>query len=134
MRALGIDYGSKRIGVALGDTESRIASPWEVVEFESREEALARIREIAALEDAKLIVVGIPRPLKDTALKNEQVEEIRNFIEDLKSAGLEVEEEDETLTSRLAAVQVRDRGERGKRDDLAAAAILQAWLDRYVSP
>lgn len=130
MRVLGIDYGSKHVGVALGDTEAKIASPWTVFTGDSRLDVLRKIHEIAARERVETIVVGVPRPLGDRDLENEQVMEIRAFIKDLGAQGIPVVEEDEVLSSRLAASQMRDRGEKGKRDDLAAATILQSWLDR----
>lgn len=129
MRILGIDYGSKRIGIALGDTESRIATPWEVLQNDGRLNILKEIHEIAAREGVEKIVVGVPRPLKDQTLENEQMKEVRLFIKDLEAQGISIVEADETLSSKLAAGQMVERGEKGKRDDLAAAAILQGWLE-----
>lgn len=139
MRVLGIDYGSKRVGVALGDTETRIANAWEVLMNDSGLEPLAsRIADIAEREEAEKIIVGIPRPLKDASLENDQVREIRGFILALKDAGLDVCEWDEGLTSKVAAQmeqegrpltaagRAKSKGE--KRDDLAAAAMLDGWL------
>ncbi|HWR00164.1 MAG TPA: Holliday junction resolvase RuvX [Candidatus Methylomirabilis sp.] len=130
MRALGIDYGSKRVGVALGDTDSKVASPWGVIPNEGALALVARIKEIVDRDEVKTIIVGIPRPLRDTSAENEQVRAVRTFIESLKGLGVEVVEADETLTSQLAARQALEAGEREKRDDLAAAAILQGWLDQ----
>ncbi|OGL73569.1 hypothetical protein A3D73_03155, partial [Candidatus Uhrbacteria bacterium RIFCSPHIGHO2_02_FULL_60_44] len=123
MRALGIDYGSKRVGVALGDTDSKVASPWGVVPNEGALALVARLKEIVDRDEVKTIIVGIPRPLRDTSAENEQVRAVRMFIESLKGLGVDVVEADETLTSRLAAKQAEEMGEREKRDDLAAAAI-----------
>jgi putative Holliday junction resolvase len=130
MRVLGIDYGSKRVGIALGDTEARIASPWSVISGEDRLGVLKKIHEFIANEHVEALVVGIPKPFQGRDVENDQVKEIRLFIEDLQAQGLTVHEEDETLSSRLAATQMRESGEKGKRDDVAAAAILQSWLDR----
>jgi putative Holliday junction resolvase len=130
MRVLGIDYGSARIGVALGDTETRLASPWRVIEARSEEETLSQLRDLIAQEKIEKIVVGVPRPFADREIENEQVRDIRAFIAALQVLGVAIEEEDEALSSRLAARQVQSAGEKGKRDDLAAANILQTWLDR----
>ncbi|MBU2613094.1 Holliday junction resolvase RuvX [Patescibacteria group bacterium] len=130
MRVLGIDFGGKRVGVALGDTESCIASPWAELPGEDRLDLLRRIHEIAEREGVGTIVVGVPRPLGKQSRETNQAKTIRAFIEDVKAQGLPVVEADETLSSKLAATQQRERGESGKRDDLAAAAILQSWLDR----
>lgn len=130
MRVLGIDYGAKRVGIALGDTESNIASPWGVVSEPDRLALIARIHDIVARDLVEEIVVGIPRPLKNAKLANKQVKETRRFIADLERLGLPVHEVSEAMSSKLAATQALEMGERDKRDDLAAANILQTWLDR----
>lgn len=141
MRVLGIDYGSKRVGIALGDTETRIANAWEVLSNDNGLDGLAsRIADLAEREDAEKIVVGIPKPLQDASLENDQVREIRGFILALKETGLDVVEWDEGLTSKIAAQQEqegrpltaagRPSSKGGKRDDLAAAAMLDGWLSR----
>lgn len=141
MRVLGIDYGSKRVGIALGDTETQIANAWEVIANDTGLDQLAsRIADIAEREDAEKAVIGIPRPLQDASLENDQVREIRGFVLALKEAGLDVVEWDEAFTSKLAAQLEQDgrpltaaghqksKGE--KRDDLAAAAMLEGWLSK----
>lgn len=130
MRILGLDYGAARIGVALGDSVTRVATPWNIISNESFEDVVIRLREIVQREGVETLVVGIPRPLNDHQRETGQAKEIRRFIERLKSEGFQVVEEDETLTSKIAADQMKEMGERGKRDDLAAAAILQHYLDR----
>ena len=138
MRVLGIDYGSKRVGVALGDTETRVASPWEVIVNDGLETLSSKIGDLVEKEEVEKVIVGIPHPLKDASFDNDQIREIRGFILALRDAGLEVEESDEALTSKVAAQQEQamrpqtaagrpsSRGE--KRDDLAAAAMLEGWL------
>lgn len=130
MRVLGIDFGAARVGLSLGDTESRIASPWGVIAEADRLALLARIHDVVKRDLVEAIVVGMPRPLKDSSQQNAQVLEVQSFVQDVQRLGLPVYTEDEAMTSRLAARQMQDRGEKGKRDDLAAAAILQTWLDR----
>lgn len=131
MRVLGIDYGSARVGVALGDTVTRLASPWTVLLNKDRADLLRQIQELVEREKIEAMVVGIPRPLRDRDAKNEQVRDIESFIADLRALGVLIHEEDETMSSGLAARQVSAAGEKGKRDDLAAANILQTWLDRH---
>ncbi len=141
MRVLGIDFGTVRVGLALGDTESRIASPWGVITESDRLALLARIHDVMQRDFVEAVVIGIPRPLKDSSKVNAQVKMTKIFVEDIKRFGLPVFEEDEAMSSKLAAQQVehaqpKERGrKRGagaleKRDDLAAANILQTWLDR----
>jgi putative Holliday junction resolvase len=131
MRILGIDYGAARVGVALGDTETKIASPWRVIANDDVEETIDRLGEIAKQENVEQFVVGIPRPLADQTRETDQAKEIRAFIEQLARLGLPVEEENETLSSAMAATQAKEMGETKKRDDLAATVILQSYLDRY---
>jgi putative Holliday junction resolvase len=129
MRVLGIDYGSSRVGIALGDTESRVASPWMVLHNHDEERLIKDISDLLKSESAELIVVGIPHILRDMSVETNQARKILNFVERLKAAQLPVETIDESLTTRIAARQMIERGEKGKRDDLAAAVILQSWLD-----
>ena len=129
MRLIGIDYGSARIGVALGDTETHIASPLLILENTGVENALRELVRLAKEEAVDAFVIGVPMPLRDRTRETDQAREIRAFAARLAALGVTVYESDETLTSALAATQVAERGERGKRDDLAAAAILQGWLD-----
>jgi putative Holliday junction resolvase len=143
MRVLGIDYGSKRVGIALGDTETRLATAWQVMPNDGLESLVSGIADLAEKEEAEQVVVGVPHPLQDAALENDQVREIRGFIAALKESGLDVVEWDEGLTSKIAAQQEQEgrpltaagrassKGE--KRDDLAAAAMLDGWLSRVGS-
>lgn len=130
MRVIGIDYGSSRVGIALGDTESCIASPWTVIENREEEKLIIDIQALLKKEGADLVVVGLPHPLHDLSKVTKQTQVILDFIERLKTSDIQVEIYDESLTSRIAERQMIERGERGKRDDLAAAAILQGWLER----
>ncbi len=129
MRVLGLDYGSRHIGVALGDTDSRIASPWGVIDYENRSDALERIHSIIRQDAVSAIVVGVPHILRDTSQITAQIREARSFLQDVEKFGIPVHETDETMSTKLAAVYMRDRNEKGKRDDMAAVVILQTWLD-----
>lgn len=130
MRVLGIDYGSARVGIALGDTDSRVASPWTVLQNKHEDQLILDIQDIVKNESVELIVIGVPHLLSDTSVETKQARSILDFVERLKASHLSVETIDESLTSRIAERQMIERGERGKRDDLAATAILQGWLDR----
>ncbi len=129
MRVLGIDYGSARVGLALGDTDARIASAWEVLENKGEEALVSEVSNVMKREMAEKVVVGIPRPLSDASMANDQVREILTFVERLRASGMDVETFDEALTSRIASQQARESGRKGSQDDLAAAAMLQGWLD-----
>lgn len=131
MRVLGIDYGAAHVGIALGDTDSCIASPWKVLDGRDRKVMLQELVHIIQAERVEAIVVGMPRRLHDQAEESAQTQEVRAFILELHELALPVFEENETWSTQVAARQMKDRGEKGKRDDLAAAVILQSYLDRY---
>ena len=134
MRALGIDLGEKRIGVALSNSEGTMATPYEVVHRSgSRErdhQAIARLAEEAG---AELLVVGLPLSLDGS--KGPAAVAVEAEAADLSvQVGLPVELWDERLstveaTRRLGAAGVRGRKRRHVIDQVAATVILQSWLD-----
>ncbi|MEQ1786036.1 MAG: Holliday junction resolvase RuvX [Acidimicrobiales bacterium] len=140
MRALGIDLGTKRIGVALANSEGTLATPYEVV---TRSGDRARDhRAIAALADdtgAVALVVGLPLSLDGSvgAAASSAMAEADELAE---ATGLPVELWDERLTTvsadrDLMALDMRAGARRRVVDKVAAAVMLQAWLDhRRLSP
>jgi putative Holliday junction resolvase len=132
MRLLGVDYGRGRIGVALGDTDSRVATSLEIHQTSggSLRSAIEYIAGLAKTEGITDIVVGLPFPLDDQTRETAQAKEIKVFIAGCRVMGLTVHEENETWSTRLAERQARAGERRGPSDDLAATAILQAYLDR----
>lgn len=135
MRTLGIDFGERRIGLAISDPEGRFALPWRTLERASDAAALA---ELAALVDAEQIValvVGEPLRPADGRL-TDAARRVRGFGEKLaRRTGLPVEWIDETLTSREADERLREAGVpraqwAARRDALAAQIVLQEALDR----
>lgn len=131
MRLLGVDYGSVRVGLALGDTETGLAGPWNVLSPKSEQHLIELLQEVIKQEKIDRVVVGVPYPASDQTRETDQTRLIRRFVQKLADRGLDVVEQNESHSSRLAAKQVIEMGERGKRDDLAAAAILQGYLDVY---
>lgn len=121
-----MDWGTRRVGLALGDTETRIASPWKTLIVSG---GLAQeIAEIATQEGAGAIVVGYPKTLKgEAAHMAHQIDAFAADLRDLTDALIVLE--DERMSSLLADRQRAD-GSRADRDALAAAAILDAWLAR----
>lgn len=135
---LGLDVGSRRIGVAVCDAEERVAVPLTIVDGRDTSSAVDRVLEIARREGAERIVVGLPLSLNGTV--GPQARAVQEFGRALESAGARVEYWDERLTT--AQIERRPprpprRGERERRrhalaaprDDLVAAAILQNYLD-----
>ncbi len=134
MRALGIDLGSRRIGVALSDSAGTVATPYEVVARSGdRARDHRRIAELASEADAIALVVGLPLSLDGsdgpaaTAARAEAAELA-------EATGLAVELWDERLTTvtadrQLVALDLDARARRRVVDKVAASILLQAWLD-----
>lgn len=137
MRALGIDFGEKRIGLAVSDPTNTIATPLETLRRRAgKRPPLARIEEIGRALGVGHLVVGLPLGLDGK--ENEWCAEVRAMAEKLAlRMGVDVSFVDERLTSVRAERAVRSVGlpkrkrERKERVDAAAAQlILQTWLDR----
>ena len=130
---IGLDYGSKRIGVAVSDQSWKIAFPLEIVQNGSsrkeRESALNIIRNICEKNDAHVVVIGESKDFKNK--DNQIMEEVRDFKEYLEEEfDLEVVFEPEILSTLQAS---RIQGEHKNIDASAAAIILQSYLDRIQS-
>ena len=134
MRALALDVGERRIGVASGDTETGVAVPAGVIE-NTPDAAAFVLREVRE-RDADVVVVGMPYSM--SGRMGPQAGVVQEFIQRLEDMGLAVETVDERLSSAeaeraLAASRSRGRGrrrpEKGAVDAAAAAVVLQAWLD-----
>lgn len=126
MRYLGIDYGEKRIGVAISDPLGRIAFPKKLIFNRGREAVLAQLKMLLEEEKISVIIVGLPVGLngKDT----EQTKKVRDFAEMLKKElDVSVEFENEVFTTHM----VEHAGiKREHTDEAAAAVILQSYLDK----
>jgi putative Holliday junction resolvase len=132
---LGIDPGSKRIGLALSDETGRIAFPHSVLERGAGgvEAAVARIAELVKDEGVGRVVVGLP--LRLDGKEGPEAKRARAFADALgRAAGVPVELVDERMTTALAERGLRATGVRGERkkavvDQAAAAVLLQGHLD-----
>lgn len=141
MRALGIDLGTKRIGVALSDTAGSMATPYEVVARSgSREQDHRRIGALAEEAGVQCLVVGLPLSL-DGSVGRAAQSAIDEADELATATGLPVELWDERLTTvsadrDLIALDMKTDARRRVVDKVAASIMLQAWLDhrRLTSP
>jgi len=143
MRVLGIDYGARRIGLALSDATATLASPWRLLERPASEaETMAIIeREVAQLVAAddglQAVVVGWPRRLDGSATHLTPV--VEAFARTLEARiSVPVILQDERLSSHEAesrlAMRERDwRRRKAKLDTAAAAVVLQDYLDHQRS-
>ena len=127
MRYLGVDYGKKRIGLALSDERGIIALPYAVLANDgSAGGTLASVARIVKKEKVGKAVVGLPRSFGGgLSLQAKETDEFaRKLAQELN---LPVELENEMLTTKIA----RRSTPRQKVDASAAALILQSYLDRH---
>lgn len=136
-RVVALDHGSRRIGVAVGDTETGMAFARPALRRRNEALDLVVIGELCAAEGADVIIIGLPLNLDGS--QGEQAAKARGFGERLAGLGLEVAYEDERLTSweageRLAEAGRRVRRRSGELDSTAARLILQQYLDAHDRP
>ena len=133
-RALGIDLGTKRIGVAISDSGRTLASPYEVVQRTGdRGRDHRRLAELVEEAEAVVVVVGLPLSMDGSVGRAAQAaldeaEELRSVV------AVPVETFDERLTTVSAdrsLMQMKMKADARRRvvDKVAAAVMLQAWLD-----
>jgi putative pre-16S rRNA nuclease len=134
VRALGIDFGERRIGLAISDPAGRLAVPLKTLLRQSDREAVAEIAEIVSSEGVERLVVGEPLGLDGS--RGPAAKRIRRFAEKLAArTGLPLTFVDEALTTVEAAERLREAGIDPRReplrlDALAAQILLQEALDR----
>ena len=136
MIILGLDYGSKTVGVAVSDplglTAQSVETIWRKQENKLRQ-TLARIEELAAEYQAEKIVLGLPKNMNNTiGERAEKTLEFREMLE--RRTGLPVVMWDERLTTveaerTLMEASVRRENRKQYLDQLAAVFILQGYLD-----
>jgi putative Holliday junction resolvase len=149
-KILALDYGQKRIGLALADSEARIAEPYTTLERINRNEDIRRLREFTRKYHVRQIIVGLPLRLDGTP--GEMAGEARSFAQRLrKQLGLPVDLVDERLSSweaqrileeemgrRITHTETRDGRRKATRasdskysvDAVAAMVILREYLAR----
>ena len=137
MRVLGLDYGSKTVGVAISDTLGWTAQSVERITRKSENklrQTLARIEELAKLYEADRIVLGYPKHMNnDEGERCARTEEFKEMLE--RRLGLPVILQDErmsTVSAERILMEGNVRRENRKEyvDKMAAAFILQTYLDR----
>ncbi|BDQ33316.1 Holliday junction resolvase RuvX [Pseudodesulfovibrio portus] len=133
MRALGIDFGLKRVGLAVCDPTGTLVSPLTTLTRTTRDALFDELIEIIQNESIETVVVGLPLSLEgDDTLTTRQA---RNFAESLaRRTDVPVRLMDERLTSAEAEEELNAAGLRGKKkkmalDSQAAVIILRSWLE-----
>lgn len=136
MRVLGIDLGSRRIGLAISDPDGKLAFPAGVIESRGRKRDLAALRALVRQRSIARVVVGVP--LHMSGRRGPEAEAAIGFAADLaRATGVPVDTLDERWTS-LEAERMLRATERGRRavkaragavDESAAAILLRTYLD-----
>jgi putative Holliday junction resolvase len=131
MRILGIDYGRKRIGLAISDPLGMMAHSMETLHCRSLRKDLAHLRSIIREQDVQLLVVGNPIHLNGSP--SEMSAEAETFAARLaEQAGIPYRMWDERMTSQEAGHLLRETGRKAQRDGgvdrLAAQIILDSFL------
>ena len=129
-RVLGLDYGEKRIGMAISDDMQRLAVGIDTVENTDMSIFLEFLKKLCQREDIGIIVVGLPLNLSGN--KTKKTVEARQFGLKIEEAlGIPVEFQDERLTSRQAGELLKGiKKDKGQIDKVSAQLILQCYLDR----
>lgn len=124
MRLLGIDYGESKIGLAIGDDITKMALPFKILKESDMTKQVELIDQTIKVELIDLVVIGLPMSLQQNI--TEQTEHTQIFIKALKDRGVEVELEDERLSSKAAqSLGIKED------DAVAAMQILQTYIDRH---
>jgi len=132
-RSLGIDFGLKRVGLALSDKMSMIASPYKTLTFKDNEDLLDQLRLIIVDFKVKIIVLGLP--LNMNGEDSIQTKKVRQFKSMLSVFNLPIKLEDERLSSvsakkSLVMQDIKTGHNKSEIDKRAAAIILQQFLDK----
>ena len=132
-RSLGLDVGDRRIGVALSDPEGILASPFTIINRSDETADVEAITSIISQHQIKQIIVGLPRSMDGSIGK--QAEKVKAFTQRLCShTEVPVLFRDERLSTVSArrlmqAVSVKKSKKKARDDAIAAALILQGYLD-----
>lgn len=121
MKYLGIDYGLRKVGLALGDDETNIAAPLEVIE--NSDDLLVRLATMIEQENIDSVIVGLP-PQRQGEVTKEFVQELKKVVK------VPVHLEDESYSSAESRRIQQEHGSDVEEDALAAMLILQGYLDR----
>lgn len=140
-KILGIDWGERKLGLAIGDIVVGIATPYKVIRYKEIEEALEEIKLICAKEGILEIVIGLP--LKEDGKFSSSTKKTLDFIKRLKETlNIKVITWDERLTTAQIYSEARYTTKKGgkkrfpykwikiEEDRLSATIMLQSYLDK----
>ena len=130
---LGIDYGDRRVGIAVSDFDKEISFPRDFLEYEKESDLLKSIKQLCEDEQIIKIILGLPIHMDGTF--GERAEKTKVFYDKLKDAipSIDIDFFDERLSSEYATKvlhvqQIKSKDQKGKRDSISAQIILQNYL------
>ena len=132
MRLLGIDFGSKYIGLALSDPSKSLARPFKTIPGNNK--PLEEIKKICQEEEVEKIILGLPKSMDGSiGPQGEKTLKFKKELEDFLAIPIELE--DERLTSKLASDLLKDEKKKIKEskaelNKLAAQLILESYLEK----
>ena len=131
MQYLGIDYGSKRVGLAIGDDDTKLSRPIDALLLSSVDEFIPKIKNFLTTNQIDLIVLGLPRGLDGQDTR--QTQEVMIISDKLKKELLiPITLQDEAMTSEIAKERLslsKKVVKQGEVDSEAASIILQDYLN-----
>ena len=137
-RILGIDFGSRRMGLALSDSGCTIASPHKTLRYRSVPDLVRQLASLIKDKGVDRVVVGLPIGMKGQ--RTHQTAEVEEFVDTLaRHLSIPVDVMDERLTTVEATRSLRRQGFKPSLnkpliDETAAAILLQSYLDSQSSP
>lgn len=131
-RLVGIDYGRRRIGIAVSDLLRITAQPLLVLDLKDQNQAVSAVCKVLAEIEVERVILGWP--ISPAGSGGQMAAEVESFAEKLRARGYQVELVDERFTSREAKAVMhaggrREKQMRGKLDSIAAQLILQSYMD-----
>lgn len=127
MKILSIDYGDKRIGLAL--SEDHWIKPLKPILNQSKEQAIQAIEQIITKHSIDKVILGLPIPLR--AKTNERLRITQSFAKKLqKRISVTMELTDETFTTKLAKMTAYTKAQKNNLDSRAASFILEQYLNK----
>ncbi|MFH0820863.1 MAG: Holliday junction resolvase RuvX [Candidatus Peregrinibacteria bacterium] len=131
---LGLDFGDRRVGVAISDVDKSIVFPREAITYERSADLLTTLQVLCTEESVTKIVIGLPIQMDGTI--GEQVAKTYEFGKKLSTAlpNMSVEYFDERLTTQEAQIRLHAQGikakdQKGLKDSLSAQLILETYLE-----
>ena len=136
MSILGIDYGAKKIGLAISGQNNAMALPLKILPNTGKDDVLKKLQLICQDQEIEKIIIGVPLSLQSDSseqkdVPNQQLKEVLNFIEWLKNnLDVPIEVEDERLSTKMATGLLKGSVKKSPDDAVAAMLILQTYLDK----